>query len=200
MARTQGSHAQITGPRIRKAAQRLFAQQGYAAVSMRVIAREVGVQAGALYNYIPDKQTLLYELMRDHLLELHEAVGPCLVGPAPARLEAFVRFHIAFHHARPEEVFIAYMELRNLTPENFAEIEGLRRRYERVLAQMLHAGVREGAFSVPDEKVASMAIIAMLTGVNTWFREDGRLSLGDVQDMYWQMVARMVSVGGTVPS
>ncbi len=198
MARTQGSHAQITGPRIRAAALRLFAQQGYAAVSMRVIAREVGVQAGALYNYIPDKQTLLFELMRDHLLELHEAVAPCLVGTAPERLEAFVRFHIAFHHARPDAVFIAYMELRNLTPENFAEIEGLRRRYERLLAEMLAAGVREGTFSVPDEKVASMAIIAMLTGVNTWFREDGRLSLGDVQDMYWQMVARMVSVGGTV--
>ena len=48
MARTQGSHSDITGPRVREAALHLFARHGYAAVSMRKIAAEVGVQAGAL--------------------------------------------------------------------------------------------------------------------------------------------------------
>ena len=55
MARTAGSRAEITGPLVRAAAQRLFARHGYAAVSMRRIAAEVGVQAGALYAYTPDK-------------------------------------------------------------------------------------------------------------------------------------------------
>ena len=59
MARKQGSHSDITGPKVRDAALRLIAQHGYAAVSMRQIAAEVGIQAGALYNYTPDKQTLL---------------------------------------------------------------------------------------------------------------------------------------------
>ena len=49
MARTQGSHSDITGPRIRAAALRLFAAEGYAAVSMRQIASEAGVQAGTIY-------------------------------------------------------------------------------------------------------------------------------------------------------
>ena len=49
MARKTGSHADITGPAIREAALRLFARSGYAAVSMREIAGEVGVRAGALY-------------------------------------------------------------------------------------------------------------------------------------------------------
>ncbi|HCW82588.1 MAG TPA: TetR/AcrR family transcriptional regulator, partial [Rhodobacteraceae bacterium] len=64
MARTQGSHSASTGPKIRASAQRLFAQHGYAAVSMRQIAADVGVQAGALFNYIPDKQAILFELMK----------------------------------------------------------------------------------------------------------------------------------------
>jgi AcrR family transcriptional regulator len=67
MARKQGSHGEITGPKVRAAALRLFARHGFAAVSMRQIAGEVGVQAGALYLYTADKQTLLFELMRDHL-------------------------------------------------------------------------------------------------------------------------------------
>ena len=40
MARKQGSHSDITGPRVREAALRLIAQHGFAAVSMRQIAAE----------------------------------------------------------------------------------------------------------------------------------------------------------------
>jgi AcrR family transcriptional regulator len=58
MARTQGSHSDITGPRLRAVALALFARHGFAAVSMRRIAGEVGVQAGALYNYTPDKNQI----------------------------------------------------------------------------------------------------------------------------------------------
>ncbi|MEM8653998.1 MAG: TetR/AcrR family transcriptional regulator [Pseudomonadota bacterium] len=193
MARTTGSHSDITGPRVRDAALRLFAQQGYAAVSMRQIAAEVGVQAGALYNYTPDKQSLLFALMRDHMVELLTVVPVDPADPPLTRLEAFVRFHIGFHHARPDAVFIAYMELRNLEPANFIEIEALRGRYEAVLEGILRDGAATGAFDVADAKIATMAVIAMLTGVTTWFREEGRLSLSDVQDQYWAMVRKSVT-------
>ena len=188
MARTQGSRAEDTGPRVRAAALRLFARHGYAAVSMRRIASEVGVQAGALYSYTPDKQALLFSLMRDHMEELL-AARAARAGQAPLdRLEAFVRFHIRHHAARPEEVFIAYMELRNLEPENFAVIEGLRRDYEQELEAILRAGQDAGKMRMADPKIASLAIIAMLTGVNTWFREGGRLSLAEVEAIYLEMV------------
>ncbi|MFY0620003.1 TetR/AcrR family transcriptional regulator [Shimia sp.] len=193
MARTQGSHSDITGPRVRTAALRLFAQHGYAAVSMRQIAREVGVQAGALYNYTPDKQSLLFGLMKQHMDELLAARADLsATGDAVTDLEAFTRMHIRFHRARPEEVFIAYMELRNLTAENFDAIETLRRTYEDQLEAILRAGVASGDFAVGDPKIATMAVIAMLTGVNTWFREGGRLSLDEVGQIYWDMVRKTV--------
>lgn len=194
MARTAGSHSDITGPRVREAALALFARHGFAAVSMRQIAREVGVQAGALYNYTPDKQSLLFDLMRGHMEDLLEArTEAAQEGAALARLEAFTRFHIRFHSERPDEVFIAYMELRNLTPENFAVIETLRRRYEDELEAILNDGVASGDFAVPDTKIATLAVIAMLTGVNTWFREGGRLSLDEVERIYWDMVRKAVA-------
>ena len=70
MARKSGSSSQKTRPLVHAAALSLFARHGYAAVSMRQIASEVGVQAGALYRYTPDKQSLLFELMRVHMEEL----------------------------------------------------------------------------------------------------------------------------------
>ena len=184
----------MTGPRVRLAALRLFARHGYAAVSMRQIAKEVGVQAGALYNYTPDKQSLLFDLMKGHMDALLAAwsAQPAAAGPLDA-LEQFTRFHIRFHSSRPDEVFISYMELRNLNPENFVQIETLRRRYEDALADILRNGVASGAFTVPDPKVAAMAVIAMITGVNTWYREEGRLTLDDVEELYWTMVRNMVA-------
>ncbi len=161
---------------------------------MRQIAGEVGVQAGALYNYTPDKQTLLFDLMRAHmedLLAAWDAEAP-KDEDAMAQLEAFTRFHIRFNTRRAEAVFVSYMELRNLHPENFEVIEGLRRDYETRLEAILSSGAQDGAMVVAEPRIASMALIAMLTGVNTWFREKGRLSLAQVEAVYWDMVRRSV--------
>lgn len=194
MARTQGSHSDITGPRIRAAALRLFAQHGYAAVSMRQIAAEVGVQAGALYNYIPDKQSLLVSLMQGHMSDLMEAwQAEPLADSALGKLERFVRFHIRYHMERPDAVFIAYMELRNLSEENFAAIEAMRRSYEDALEIVLKQGVADGVFQIPDTKIATLAVIAMLNGVMTWYRAGGRLSLEEVETIYWDMVRKAVA-------
>ncbi len=194
MARKQGSHSDITGPKVRAAALKLFASQGYAAVSMRAIAREVGLQAGALYLYTPDKQSLLFDLMRDHLEDLLAAWAPEAEPGPEAQLEAFCRHHIRYHLDRPELVFIAYMELRNLEPENFTVIEALRRQYETQLEEILGRGQSAGVFDIPDRKLATMAIIAMLTGVNTWYRSGGRLDPDEIEEIYWQMVRRSVAV------
>jgi len=194
MARTAGSHSDITGPRVREAALSLFAQHGYAAVSMRQIAREVGVQAGALYNYTTDKQSLLFDLLKGHMDDLLAARSAQDIPETPtAQLEHFTRFHIAFHLERPEAVFVSYMELRNLTPENFATIENLRGRYEAELEAILSRGRAAGVFNVPDTKITTLAIIAMLTGVNTWYRSGGRLSQEEVATIYWDMVRKAVT-------
>ena len=195
MARTQGSYSGTTGPRVRAAAQKLFARNGYAAVSMRQIAADVGVQAGALYNYTPDKQALLFDLMKQHMDDLLSARAAQDVALVPlAALEDFTRFHIRFHLDRPDAVFIAYMELRNLTEPHFEQIEQLRSAYEDELTTILEAGQATGVFELLDIKIASRAVIAMLTGVTTWYRDSGALSRVEVEEVYWQMVRKAVGM------
>ncbi len=63
MARTAGSSSDITVPLVLKTAEPLFARHGYAALSMRPIAADVGFLCGALYNYIPSKPRLLLSLL-----------------------------------------------------------------------------------------------------------------------------------------
>lgn len=194
MARTQGSHADITGPLLKAAALRLIARHGYAAVSMRQIAAEVGVKAGTLYNYVPDKQSLLFGLMEDHLTALLAAwrAEPPRQDPMQA-LEAFTRFHIGFHLPQADQVFLAYMELRNLSEVNFTRIEALRRRYEDALEAILRSGQAAGVFAIADTRICTMALIALLTGPSTWFRDDGRLPQAEIERIYWQMVRGVVT-------
>jgi len=188
MARTHGSKAEITGPLIREAARNLFARHGYSAVSMRQIAAEVGVQVGTIYAYTPDKQALLADLLRGHMEDLLAEWQDDPARPALERLNAFLRFHVATSIARPEAVFLSYMELRSLSPENRRQIALLRRRYEQALEAILAAGEAEGVMHVPDLRLATMALIAMLTGVTNWYREGGRLDQERVVAIYWDLV------------
>ena len=180
---------------MRQAALRLIARHGCAAVSMRQIAAEVGVQAGALYNYTPDKQSLLFDLMQSHMAALMDAwTAQDQSGDPMARLKRFTAFHIEFHLTRADEVFVSYMELRNLSPENFAKVEQMRRGYEDALEDILRDGEAAGVFDIPDTRVATMALIAMLTGLSSWYRDDGRLSLQQIEAIYWDLVRESVAV------
>jgi len=196
MARTAGSNGAETAAKVRAAATSLFARSGYASVSMREIAGAIGVQAGSLYNHFPTKQDLLRDLLTEHmegLITAFEAERIEVLPPAEA-LKAFVRFHLRYHHDRADEVFLASMELRSLEPQNFAEVENLRRRYEGFLRDILSAGSAAGVFRIEDVPIATMAIIAMLTGMTVWYRTDGRLPLTRIEAIYIGMVARSVGL------
>lgn len=191
MARTAGSTGTETLERLQDAALELFAREGYAAVSMRAIAARTGVQAGALYKYFPTKQDILFDLLAGHMLALEVAWRE----DAGSELSDFVRFHVRYHLTRPREMFISYMELRSLEPENFRRIRELRRGYEAIPRQMIEEGIAKGAFNVVDTEVTTRAIIALLNGLTTWYREDGRLSLDEIETVYITLVNRMVGAG-----
>ncbi|CCE05960.1 putative transcriptional regulatory protein, TetR family [Bradyrhizobium sp. STM 3843] len=178
MARTIGSHGPTTMEAIRKAGLRLIFEHGYAAMSLRQLAAEVGIQPGSLYNHISTKQELLFDLVQDHMNTLLRALEQALrdrQGPAE-RLRTFVTFHLTYHMTRKREVFIANSELRSLEPKNYAAIVALRSTYEQRLADILADGVAEGVFEVVDIQVATFAILALLTGLCNWYRPGGRLT------------------------
>lgn len=191
MARQAGVKGEETAARVRAAAISLFARHGYAAVSMREIAMDVGVGAGALYNHFATKQDLLVELMIAHMRELLAAwdAEPLAKAEPAAALEAFARFHIRFHRLKTDEVFVSYMELRSLDQPNYHRVQRLRSAYEDRLEAIIERGAGAGDFYAPDPKIAAMAIIAMLTGVTGWYRQGGRLPASTVEELYVDMVA-----------
>lgn len=202
MARTIGSHGPTTMEAIRKAGLRLIFQHGYEAMSLRQLAAEVGIQPGSLYNHISTKQELLADLIQDHINDLLRELETALHDKEGAveRLRAFVAFHVSYHMTRKREVFIANSELRSLDPRNYEAVVALRGAYEQRLAGILTDGVAEGVFDVDDVQVATFAIIALLTGLCSWYRPGGRLTKDAIIAAHEKLVLSGVTPRSAKPS
>jgi len=203
MARTIGSYGPKTMEAIRKAGLRLIFEHGYEAMSLRQLAAEVGIQAGSLYNHISTKQELLFDLIQDHINELLRQLDRALAGKQEPveKLRAFVAFHVTYHMSRKREVFIANSELRSLEPRNYEAIVALRGAYEQRLAAILADGAEQGVFEVVDVQVATFAIIALLTGLCSWYRPGGRLTREAIIAAHEKLVLSGVSpLAATAPA
>ncbi len=186
MARTAGSSGARTMKAIRKAAIRQIYARGYEAMNLRQLAADVGIQAGSLYNHIRNKQDLLFDIMRGVMNDLHEELNKNLDGvddPQEA-LRAFISVHLRYNTRRRKEVFISNMELRSLDRENLRAIVAMRADYENRLRQILAKGKETKAWSIDDLDVSTYALIAMLSGVVTWFKASGRLGIDELIDTY----------------
>ncbi len=191
MARTAGSKGEVTETAILDAARRLISTAGFEASSIRTIAQEAGVTSGALYRYFPSKTAILFCLLDRHLRELLAAwrqEDPGLAVSATDRLSAFICFHLRYHIPRREDVFLSYRELRGLDATQYTAICQLRDQYEAVLVGLIDAATAAGEASVDDAKLATRAIISMLTGVTQWYRDDGPLDIEAVQAQYLALV------------
>ena len=70
----------------------LFAASGYSGVSMRTIAKQVGISAAALYHHYPDKQSLYLATMERAFADKSEGITTAVAKPGSTsdRLYAFV--------------------------------------------------------------------------------------------------------------
>lgn len=195
MARTAGSSGPKTLAAIHEAGLQLIYAKGYDAMSLRDLAAKVGLQPGSLYNHITTKQNLLYDLIHNHMIALHERIGEALAGidEPRARLEAFVTFHLTYHIERKREVFIGSAELRSLEAKNRRRIIKLRRDYEDILADILERGVKEKKFNVGDTRVSTYAILAMLTGICTWYAPKGRINSDELIAVHTRLVLQGIT-------
>ena len=59
--------------------QKLFRERGYAAIGMRELANEVGIQAPSLYNHYKSKDDLLREICFDMAKQFFDAFDKAVI-------------------------------------------------------------------------------------------------------------------------
>lgn len=89
--RTQAERNAATRGRLLEAGRRLFATEGYAAVSTQAIVDGAGVTRGALYHQFGDKAGLFAEVYEDVERDVVAAITAKIVAAAPADQLAAMR-------------------------------------------------------------------------------------------------------------
>jgi AcrR family transcriptional regulator len=131
----QQARATETRARILDAACAVFARHGYAAGTTNRIAAEAGLSVGSLYQYFPNKDAILVELVRAHIAdgtrEVLEAIGPAVGSDGPGaadELEVVVRqivTALVAVHARDRRLHQVLFEESPRPPSLLAELRQL---------------------------------------------------------------------------
>ncbi|MGI5284013.1 TetR/AcrR family transcriptional regulator [Nonomuraea polychroma] len=178
--------------RIRMAAVLLFARRGYAATSIRDLAKEVNMTNAGIYHHVSSKEALLADLMRvaqQGLIDATERMLRDVQSPAD-RLALLIGSLTASHAIAPLTTRVMDAELRALTPGSAAldEIIALRDAYEEHWKHAIADGVSAGVFRIADQKLTRLALMSMCTGTSEWYRPDGDSTLE-------QVCAEFVAIG-----
>jgi AcrR family transcriptional regulator len=195
-ARAGSTAAPATARRSRRrdeivaAAARTFAREGYAAVGMRDVAEAVGIRGASLYHHFASKEEILYAICLTVTEEPNRLTLPLLDAPGTPtdRLAALVRAHLEHLHRRQVEHQVGLHELASLTPEHRAVVDDHRRHYQRRVRDVVAAGMVSGEFTVPDARLAALAMCDMLNGFSHWFHDGRELGLEDVVTGYIDLV------------
>jgi TetR/AcrR family transcriptional regulator, cholesterol catabolism regulator len=167
----------------------LFRERGYAATSIRDIARALSVQGASLYAHVTSKEDVLWAIV-DRAATRFEAAADRAEHDAERRrpgdpvetLAALVRAHVEVLTADVDEAGVFVSEWRALGPDRRAAILARRDAYELRFRRQIEAGIAVGAFSMTDPSIAAATLLSALNGVATWYDPDGRLPAGRIAD------------------
>ena len=180
--------------RIIEEAVKLFYARGFTGTTLDDIAAELGVTKPFIYTHFRSKVELLAALCKP-TIELSLAAVETASKEPGSPSERLYRAVVDFTHvvlSRQANIAIYFREEKNLTPEALAEINALRRKFDRVLSELLAEGVAAGEFRIADVNLAALAIGGMISWAYTWHRAGGRLTLADrgarMADLALQMV------------
>ena len=188
-----------TADRVHAAALRLFATRGFAGTGIRQIADGAGITVASLYHYMATKEDLLERLMHENMSQLLTPAEKLVrATPDPAdRVAGLVRLHVRCHATHRDLCRVGDTELRALSRARMARIVALRDTYEGLWEAAVDDGVRVGEFTVPDVKLAVLALLDMCTGVAAWYSPRGRHPLDRIGDTYVAMAAALLGAAPT---
>lgn len=170
------------------AAMKVFARRGYAAATIRAIAREAHIAQGTIYLYFPSKRDILLALYRSMILE---SLNDILARPEKADAQGFLRSLVSDRIGRfrrnAQAVRLAFTELplhQELREKFYRDIavEQLRR-----VQAFLEDRIAKGEFRPIRAEIAARAFQGMyviFTLAETVFgdRVVGRLTPEEIAD------------------
>jgi len=175
-----------TRQQILEAAARLFAEKGYEGMTMKEIAREVGIKAPSLYAFFENKEDIFLHIsrnvMEDHL-QLAQAFSGDSDLPVRAQFERLLRTIMNYQLREPLHMKI-YIRLLLFPPEVFtidlkAELHRLEQTERELFSGMFRRGIERGEIRPADCEALAQMLTLMMDG---WFWLMQRLD----ENSFWE--------------
>ena len=179
-------------------AARVFAERGYDRTSVQDLADELGIAAGGLYHYFGSKEQLLIHIC-DQLMDplLQQAEELLASGGDPAsRLRELVRLWV-LHVVEHRDHMLVFQQQRHLIEqgEQWRAVRSSRKRFERVVEDLLAGAADSGELVLEDNRLALSALLGMVNHTAQWFRPKGRLTPAEIADGYVRLLTMSRSIG-----
>jgi AcrR family transcriptional regulator len=181
-----------TGSRRRaidEVASELFRANGYAATSVRDIAKALDIQAASMYAHVASKEDVLWSIVDAAATAFERAADSAEAdaGDPVDRLAALVEAHVEVVTADPERSSGFATEWRHLGADRRAAVAERRDAYESRFRAAITDGIAIGAFRSTDPALAAAFVLTALNGIASWYRTDGRLGPDRIADHYVEL-------------
>jgi AcrR family transcriptional regulator len=186
--------------RILEEAVKLFYERGFSGTTLDDIAGKLGVTKPFIYTHFRSKVELLESICRPTIEMSLGAIARAAEQPGTPseRLyDGIVNFTKVVLQ-RQANIAVYFREEKHLSSAGLDEINVLRKRFDRVLSDLLEEGSRAGEFNVLDVRVAALAIGGMVSWAYTWYQPEGRLPIDEVGQKMARFALQMVGVASPV--
>lgn len=162
-------------------AMRIIGRRGYHRASLDDVAAALQVSKGTLYNYIADKQEILFEChmmalaIGDAAFDFAEAYGRSAYG----RLRLMLRAYVHWMNDAAGGGGVG-TELGALRDDDREVVIGRRDRAQARMLAYFDQGRRDGSLAATDARLAVYTIMGAINMVPTWYSPGGRLDLDTI--------------------
>lgn len=173
----------------------LFADQGFAASSIRDIASEAGMQSASLYNHFVSKDAMLTDLvLLGFEIHLERLIAAIVNAPAEPReqLRAAIVSHVMVHCEYPNLGLVVNHEVRHLPAGSKDHVETGRRRAAGLVGEVLTRGLEQGVFVIPSPQATLFAMASMGVDSARWYPYQHEISAEQLSEDYAELALRMV--------
>lgn len=173
-----------TRQNIRQTAEKLFRERGYAAVGMRELAREVGIEAPSIYNHFKSKDDLLREICFDIATQFFKAFDTAVVTEEKPqkKLKAVIQAHIGVIAGNINSSEVFFNEWVFLEEPNLSKFKKLRYDYEMKFRDIIDKGVKQGNFKRMNSKLIAFVVFSALNATYDLYKSNERLSHDEIAE------------------
>jgi len=170
--------------RILKISAKIFAEKGFHRTSVRDISRATKMSLAGLYYYFTTKEELLYLIQERCFVTLlqrwESAATPDM--EVRTRIRVFAQNHLSFFCHNMHEMKVMAHEDESLSGEFQVKILVLKRRYVKVIMDLIRELQDQEGGKRVDLRVATFSLFGMMNWIYTWYQPKRDLPLPQLME------------------